>query len=375
MALRAPWLVIREGERRRWGGDLRRHYLLDGLVTGRRAGVVEDWSPRQIELGLADLLAVQRRTRLRPRRLWVRRPLVASSELLNDDQLGAVLRLGVATALDYHDEPLLQAEALGITLPADERARLSARLERNVAAFRWITAPSAPFARLAGLPSERVVVAGNGTDSAAVRPVPLPATPAVAFISGAAPSRGIEELIEAVRLVRDDVPDTRLLLFLAATGEGSAAYLEALQASHAEDPWIEFGTARYDALGEALGRATLLAIPTPSHPYWDSVPPIKLFDGMAAGRPHVVTPRAETARIVEANDAGVVAAGDDAASLATAMAGLLRAPATVERMGNSARRAAENEYDWRTIGARLAAELDRLSSPWARLAPRHPRSA
>jgi glycosyltransferase involved in cell wall biosynthesis len=44
-------------------------------------------------------------------------------------------------------------------------------------------------------------------------------------------------------------------------------------------------------------------------------------------------------------------------------------------LGANARLAAEREYDWRVIAARLAEELDALSSPWARIARRRPRSA
>lgn len=368
-------MVLREGERRRWGGDLRRRFLLDGVAERRHARIVDDWKPGSIDHALVGLLVEQRRTVVRPRRLWVRRPLVASTELLDELHLAPVLRHGRPWVVDFHDEPLLQADALGIQLTPQVRASLVERRERNLEAFRWVTAPSAPFARLSRLPMDRVVVAGNGTNTATVQPAPMPTTPGVAFVSGAAPSRGIEELIEAVRLVRSEVPGTRLLLYLAATSEASGVYLAELTARHAGDDWIEIGQVPYGALGEALGRATLLAIPTPANPYWDSVPPLKLFDGMAAARPHVVTPRPETARILREHGAGVVAGGDDAAAMAAAMAPLLCDPAAAERMGANARAAAERHYDWRVIGARLAEELDSLSSPWARIARRRPRSS
>jgi len=174
------------------------------------------------------------------------------------------------------------------------------------------------------------------------------------FISGAAPSRGIEELIAAMRLVRDDHPTARLLLWLAATGEASGAYLERLRAVVAGDEWIEIGSAPYDRLSAELGRARMLVIPTPAHPYWDSVAPIKLYDGMAAGRPTVTTPRTEIVREIEGSEAGLVAAGDGPADLAIPIRRLLADDALAQRLGASARAAAETRFDWRIVSGRLA---------------------
>jgi glycosyltransferase involved in cell wall biosynthesis len=186
----------------------------------------------------------------------------------------------------------------------------------------------------------------------------------VAFISGAAPSRGIEALVDACRVVRRTIPETRLLLYLAGTGDQSQAYLDGLRRALVDEPWIEIGPVAYAELGPALGRASVLCIPTPAHRYWDSVPPLKLFDGMAAGRPHVTTPRLETARIVERHEAGLVTEDDSPEALAAALATILGDDTMARRMGANARAAAQREYDWKVLGARLADDLlDRATSP------------
>jgi glycosyltransferase involved in cell wall biosynthesis len=200
-------------------------------------------------------------------------------------------------------------------------------------------------------------VASNGSDTTTVKPGPWSDVPAVAFVSGAAPRRGIEELIGAVRIARERVRDTRLHLWLAATGEESRVYLESLAASVASDPWVEIGQTPYGELGAQLGRATVLAIPTPAHAYWDSVAPVKLFDYLAAGRPVVSTPRTETAAILRRHDAGLVSDGDSAAALAAPIVELLEDERRAKAMGAKARSAAEADYDWRVIGERLADEV------------------
>jgi len=345
-----PWLILREGDRRRWGGDLRRHYLLDGLATRTGGRVVED---RRV----AGLTPPLQELRGPAWQAWRRAPLVASTEILTDKQFAPVARYGEPAVVDIHDDTLLQADALGIVVPDADAAAVRERDRLNRDGFRWLVAPSAPYAQLIGLDSARTIVASNGSDTAAVKPGPWPEVPSVAFVSGAAPRRGIEELVEAVRTARETVPEARLDLVLAATGDESKAYLDRLRSSLEAETWVTIGAIPYPELGERLSRAWVLAIPTPGHPYWDSVAPVKLFDYFAAGRAVMTTPRSETARLVRDHAAGTVSADDGPDSMAAAILELLRDPQEARRRGANARKAAERDYDWRVIGARLADEV------------------
>ena len=341
-----PWLVLRNVDRLRWGGDLRRRYVFDGLVE-RGAEPLHDHRTFPIRLAI--------RRQSGPRwHLWRRRTLVASTEMLVDKQLAAVSARGRAAVLDVHDDPLLQAAALGVEIAPDDAAAVRARLAANLAAFRDLVVPSAPFAELIGLPRDRVIVGPSGTSTTIIRAEPWPAEPAVGFISGAAPRRGIEELVAAVTTVRERHPSTRLLLWLAATGDASADYLERLRASVADRPWIEIGSVPYDQLSPQFGRATVLVIPTPAHEYWDSVVPVKLYDALAAGRPTLTTPRLELARFVREHDVGLVASGDASDDLAAGLDRLLGDAELAQRLGANARHLAETQFDWTVLGRRLA---------------------
>ncbi len=85
--------------------------------------------------------------------------------------------------------------------------------------------------------------------------------------------------------------------------------------------------------------------------------PVKLLDSMAAGRPLVVTPRIETAAIVERTGSGIVTGGDAPADLADGFYRLLRDEKLAHRLGAAAREAAVHEYDWRVVGNRIADEV------------------
>ena len=348
------WLILREKHTPRWGGELRRRNIFSGLAEMTAATIEDGWGWREIRRGVDGRW--WRLTGRLPHR--GARPRLAASEALSVRGAELVARLADPAVVAIYDDGVAQARALGVALTAERVADIRARRAANLAAFRWQVAPTASFAELTGLDADRLIVGGNGTDTERVRAMPWPDRPTIGFVSGAAPGRGIENLVEAARLVRAErQPDLRLLLLLVATGAASEAYLEGLRVATAADAWIEIGTAPSERLGEELGRTSILCIPHPANEYMDVALPVKLFDSLAAGRPLVVTPRIETARIVSGRGVGRVTAGDRPEDLAEAFAGLLADPAEMRRIGSIAREVAEREFDWRVVSRRIALEV------------------
>jgi glycosyltransferase involved in cell wall biosynthesis len=344
------WIVFRERTNLRWGGDLRRHHIFAALATGTRSLDVDGWSVRRVAEGLAS----------RRRWPWEGKPHVAAATMLTADALSLVAAKAVPSAVDFHDDPIAQNAALGVSADPAWTERVLERRRRNLDAFRWHVVPSAEMAGLAGLDMDRIIVAGNGSDTSVIRPMPWPDRPMIGLISGAAPGRGIETLLSAARLVRLELPDVRLLLWLAGTGDASKAYLAELQRVTRDEAWVEYGVAPYAEIGAQLGRATVQCVPSPNSAYWDAVSPIKLFDAMASARPVVVTPRTVMRAEVERHDAGLVAPGDKPEDLASVIARLLADQSLAQRLGANGREAVVAEHDWRTISVGLAARLDEL---------------
>lgn len=293
----------------------------------------------------------------RLRRVLGRRPRLASSEMLQRPQVAVATELAEPVAVAIYDDPVVQAAALGVPFASDVAEERIAVRRANMAAFAWHIVPNAAFAELIGLDPARVIVGRNGTDTAHIRPEPWPNRPAVGFISGAAPSRGIEALIEAGRILRGRVPDLRVLLWLAGTSEGSRRYLESLQAATAAEPWVRVETAPYAELSVTLGQATVMCIPHPANVYFDVMLPVKLLDSMAAGRPVVVTPRTEMAGIVRDANCGLVTVGDTPEDLADGIGRLLDDEALARRLAAAGRAAAERDFEWTVISGRVAEEV------------------
>ena len=115
-----------------------------------------------------------------------------------------------------------------------------------------------------------------------------------------------------------------------------------------------------------------MAVPHPKNDYMDVATPVKLFDSMAAGRPVVVTPRHEMARIVTACGAGLVADSDHVDDLAAVIVRLLGDESLRRELGANARRWAVVRYDWSVLASQLA---DALLAPAAPASANGPQKA
>jgi glycosyltransferase involved in cell wall biosynthesis len=349
---RPEWVVLLELTHQRWGGDLRRSQIFRRLGERTSGAILNGFSVGP----LREMLGV---SRYFPVPLFRRgpKPKLASGEMLRPRVLWAMKWLAQPVAVAVYDDPVMQTAALGIALPASRERQLRRRRDANLDAFRWYVVPTASFAELVGLKTDRVIVGGNGTDTNHIQVGEWPSSPAIGMISGAAPARGIELLVEATRRLRPQIPELRLLLWLVATGEESEHYLSDLRQQLRRERWIEIDSIDYQDLDLALHRATALCVPQPPNDYTEVALPVKLFDSMAAGRPLIVTPRAEAARLVTRHGAGIVATGDSVDDLGQALADVLADEAAAQRMGAAARRAAEQHYDWNVVGDRIASEV------------------
>ena len=347
------WAAVGVPDRLTDGGSLRAWHVFRELI--RRTNALEFYRPSFTMLHRA----ASRLPSLAP---GVR---IAAAELLPQVTVGIASHLTDLQVLDLHDHPVGQREALGLTFESGERKRLERLVRSNVQAFQRIIVVSESFGELAGVPKPQTLVVPNGSDTHSIRPVAWPLQPAVGFVSGAAPGRGIESLVRAMRLVREEIKAS-LLLGLVAVGSESMAYLERLRSALAREPWVEVHTVPYQDVGVFLGRSSVLCIPHPPGRYMDAAMPVKVFDSMAAGRPLVVTPRIETARLVTSIGCGVVAKSDGAPDVASALLSALRDESAAQRMGAAARYAAEQRFDWGVLAQEVAdALLGSVPSPGA----------
>lgn len=173
-------------------------------------------------------------------------------------------------------------------------------------------------------------------------PSPLTAVwadpPTIGFAGRAEPGRGVEELIAAVALLRQEIPGIRLRLLLLP---GPAA--ERWRESHGHDPRIELsiGVRRLDA---ELARCQVVALPfrIPA----TITPPLVAAEAMSMGVPVVATPLSCITPLIRSGVNGVLARDMSPAALADALRSALADRATWTRLSDGARRTIADDWSW-----------------------------
>jgi glycosyltransferase involved in cell wall biosynthesis len=200
----------------------------------------------------------------------------------------------------------------------------------------------------------RIVTIPNGVDLAGADRAPSggrarlgvpPADPMIVFLGRLHPIKRIDLLIEAMAAVRRRHPAATLVL--AGPDEGALAPMAPQIAGLGEGVKI-VGALGDDEKWALLREATALVLCSDSENFGTAV-----VEAMAVGRPVVVT---ETCpwRVVAEERCGLWVP-QDARSIAEALTALIRDPALAESMGARGARLARTRYEWRRIGAAMAA--------------------
>jgi glycosyltransferase involved in cell wall biosynthesis len=172
------------------------------------------------------------------------------------------------------------------------------------------------------------------------RQLAIPAGAPVVLYGGTFESyQGLAQLLQAVPLVRAEVPDAMFVLVGAENGNGMAVRQQAAHLIAAGAVRIVDRQPRHE-IPSYLGLADVLVSPR-SH---GGNLPLKIFDYLAAGRPIVATD-IPTHRTV-LNEERAVLVSSRTESLAAGIVRLLRDPDLAAGMAQEARRYAETHLGW-----------------------------
>jgi len=209
----------------------------------------------------------------------------------------------------------------------------------------------AEWARRKGAQDDRVVVAGNGVDTARFHPSrrdELPSSvdiPTDAFVIGfhgrLRPWHGFERLVAATK----DLVERGLPVHLLMIGKGE--YAEAVRGVLPRDRWTHVPWVDHDDVGSYVARYDVLPLSyDPSLPCYFS--PLKLLEGMAAGAVAVVPDLGDLASTVQDGRAGLIYDPNDDGALAQAIAQLHADPDSRAALVAEGRRVAK-EHSWISI--------------------------
>ena len=152
--------------------------------------------------------------------------------------------------------------------------------------------------------------------------------------------KGVEEYVEAARLVREAVPGTRVQLLGGIDESGGVGVKRAVF-----EEWLQQGHLEYlgtsDNVAEHINRADCVVLPS----YREGTPKT-LLEAAAMGKPVVTTDVPGCRETVVDGRSGLLCEVRNAQDLAAKMLQVLRLPAPeLEQMGQAGRRLAEEKFD------------------------------
>jgi glycosyltransferase involved in cell wall biosynthesis len=181
------------------------------------------------------------------------------------------------------------------------------------------------------LPEARVALIDNGVPVDAALEAPgANDPPRVLYVGLLTPRKGVLDLLEAARLLRERGVPHELWLLGGTPDEGPQA--EAEVRAGLDDSTRLLGTRPPEEMPAAFADADVFCLPS----WWEAMP-LSVLEAMAAGLPVVATDVGDVARAVEDGGTGYVVPVQSPVRLADALEKLLRDPVLRRRMGAAAR--------------------------------------
>lgn len=209
-------------------------------------------------------------------------------------------------------------------------------------------------------PPEASCVIGNGVDGDVFRPLDKLECRArlgmesdgfwVGFVGSLARWQGVEQLIEAVRILHDSRPDIRALIV------GDGAMKSELEAFAADSVSIRFvGRVPHVRVPMYLGAVDVAYLC--KRGLAGGFSPLKAYEYLAAGRP-IICNRAEGLVELVSSDRGFLFDADDPATLLDALRASMEEPERLLEMGVSARALALESHSWAAVARQTTRVLD-----------------
>jgi glycosyltransferase involved in cell wall biosynthesis len=219
-----------------------------------------------------------------------------------------------------------------------------------------------------GVPRERIDVVSNTPPAARARRERAATSPSdagrveVVYLGIQEVIRGLLELVEAVRILRDQAVPVRATI----VGGGRDAELFRARARElgltADDVVFTGHLPDHRTALEIVERAAIGVIATRKSAESESTIPNKLFDYMAAGLAVVTSDIGPCARIVRETGAGEVFRAGDAADLAAAVRRLASDPERRRAAGEAGRRAVLTRYNWERDASALRRVIEGVAT-------------
>ncbi len=173
----------------------------------------------------------------------------------------------------------------------------------------------------------------------------------VGYIGSVLVYEGLDDLLKAFAMLRDTIPDAKLLI----VGDGDAmGMLKALaQQLRIEEAIVFTGKVVHTAVQRHFGLLDVVALPRKPYKVCELVSPLKPLEAMAMGVPLVVSDVAALKEMVREGETALVHKAADVSSLTNSLLLLAGDPALRVRLANAAREDVLDGRTWSHVGSEI----------------------
>lgn len=164
----------------------------------------------------------------------------------------------------------------------------------------------------------------------------------VMFFGTPRPYKGIEDLINAVALIKNQ----DIILVIVGTDQHSQDFIE-LAGKMLNQRFKEFGFQPFELVPEFLAMADVIVIPQKRNFATIGQVPAKVYDAMAMAKPIIATDVSDLPEILK--DCGWIVEAENPKQLAETIQYVLEHPSEAQEMGSNARQKCIEKYSWDAI--------------------------
>jgi glycosyltransferase involved in cell wall biosynthesis len=179
----------------------------------------------------------------------------------------------------------------------------------------------------------------------------LPDVFIVSYIGDIGVAQGLDHVIQAAATLDKDSKQAILFLFV---GDGHRRMELMRMADDSMLRNVQFkGRVSSDMAIKFMSASDALLVSLAKDPIFEKFVPSKLYDGMAASRPILLSAPGESSMILSQANGGVFYPPEDAESLVAAIKVLMADPSQCERLGTEGNRFVRRNYDRRTQALKM----------------------
>lgn len=176
----------------------------------------------------------------------------------------------------------------------------------------------------------------------------------IGYVGSFAPWHGVETLIQAMKHIIQQMPNTKLLL----VGPYPEEICHLLKELNLMEYTVLTGPVPYQDVPQYLAACNILVAPYSSRQWGELYSYVKIYEYMAMGKPLIATSIIPDSKIIEEKEAGMLVPPDDSLKLSENVLKLLVDEDLASKLATQARRVSL-EHSWLAYAKRLSSLLEK----------------